>query len=143
MSSDRRAILIANRSPSERLLLELELEKTGRSVHSVGDTLAAERVCTRNGGASILVIDSGLLEAAHDAQWRELRGRHPELAAVVCCPTSLRHVQRTNRNTLRVHPSNRAGIRDALDLLDSYCLREMLTSRPGAENPSPDPEDDR
>jgi hypothetical protein len=81
----------------------------------------------RIGRASILVIDSGLLEAPHDAQWRELRSRHPELAAVVCCPTSRTHVQRTNRNTFVVHPSNRAGICDALDLLDSYRVGEMST----------------
>ena len=44
----------------------------------------------------------------------------------------------TNRNTLRVHPSNRAGICDALDLLDSYRLGEMPISRPGGEDPSPE-----
>lgn len=127
MTSGVPAILIASRSPFERLLIGREIEKAGRSVYPVQNTLAAEWVCSKNGGVSILVIDSELLEAPDDAQWRELRSRHPELAAVVCCPSSRTHIQRTNRNTLLVHPSNRAGIRDALDLLESYRLRERST----------------
>jgi hypothetical protein len=126
MTSGGPVILIASRSLFDRLLIERDLGKAGWSVRAVRDSLAAERVCS-NGRASILVIDSGLLEAPHDPQWRELRSRHPELAAVVCCPTSRTHVQRTDRNTLVVHPSNRAGICDAIALLDSYRLEEMST----------------
>jgi hypothetical protein len=121
MTSGVQMVLIANASSYERHCVERALEKTGRSVCSVADPAQAERVCAENGGASILVIDSGLLEA-RNAQWRKLRRRHPDLGAVVCCPISQNEIQRTDHNTLRVHPSNRAGIRDALDLLDSYRL---------------------
>jgi hypothetical protein len=69
-----------------------------------------------------LVIDSGLLEARRDAQWRGLRMRHPTLAAVVRCPISRDEIQRTDHNTLRVHEDDGAAICDALDLLDSYRL---------------------
>jgi hypothetical protein len=115
-------ILIASASSDERLGVERALAKTGRSVCSVRDTAEAERVCAENGGASILVIDFGLLKAPRDAQWRDLRTRHPALAAVVRCPISRDEIQRTDHNTLRVPQSNGAGICDALDLLDSYRL---------------------
>lgn len=114
-------ILIASASSYERHCVERALQKTGRSVSSVADTAEAERVCAENGGASILVIDSGLLEAPRDAQWRKLRRRHPDIGAVVCCPISPQNeIQRTDHNTLRVHPNNGVGICDALDLLESY-----------------------
>ncbi len=115
-------ILIASASSYERHCVERALEKTGRSVCSVADTAEAERVCAENGGASILVINSGLLEARRNPQWRKLRRRHPDLGAVVCCPMSQNEIQRTDHNTLRVNPNNRSGICDALDLLDSYRL---------------------
>jgi len=124
MTSGVPVILIASASSHERSSVERALEKTGRSVCCVRDTEEAERVCAENGGASILVIDSGLLEAPRDAQWRDLRTRHPALAAVVRCPISRAEIQRTDHNTLRVPQSNGngAGICDALDLLDSYRL---------------------
>jgi hypothetical protein len=122
MTSGVPVILIASASSYERHCVERALQKTGRRVCSVADTAEAERVCAENGGASILVIDFGLLEAPRNAQWRKLRRRHPDLGAVVCCPISQYEIQRTDCNTLRVHPSNGAGICDALDLLDSYRL---------------------
>ena len=121
MTSGVAMILIAGRPSFERLCTERLLE-AGRSVRCVADTGEAERVCAENGGASVLVIDSTVLEAPRDPQWRELRSRHPELAAVVCCPLSRNEIQRTDRNTLLVNPINGLGIRDALDLLDSYHL---------------------
>jgi hypothetical protein len=122
MTSGVPVILIASASSNERRCVEREIEKTGRSVCSVTDAADAERVCAENGGASILVIDSDMLEAPRHAQWRKLRSRHPELAAVVRCHVSRNEIQRRDRNTLLVHPSNGAGICDALDLLDSYRL---------------------
>ena len=122
MTSGVSAILIASASSYGQHCVERALQKTGRRVCSVADTAEAERVCAENGGASILVIDSGLLEAPRNAQWRKLRRRHPDLGTVVCCPISQNEIQRTDCNTLRVHPSNGAGICDALDLLDSYRL---------------------
>ena len=126
-------ILIASASSDEELGVERALARTGRRVRCVRDTAEAERVCAENGGASILVIDSVLLEAPRDAQWRDLRTRHPALAAVVRCPISRDEIQRTDHNTLRVHQSNGAGngsgngsgICDAVDLLDSYRLGGM------------------
>jgi hypothetical protein len=125
MKSSVPVVIVASASHYERLRTEYELEKTGRSVCCVTDTMAAESLVSENGGTSILVIDSGLLEAAHDAQWRELRGRHPELAAVVRCLVPRHEIQRADRNTLLVHPSNIPGICAALDLLDRYRLREL------------------
>jgi len=115
-------ILIASASSDEQLGVERALARTGRRVRCGRDTAEAERVCAENGGASILVIDSALLEAPRDAGWRDLRTRHPALAAVVRCPISRDEIQRTDHNTLRVHRSNGARISDALDLLDSYRL---------------------
>ena len=122
MTSGVPVILIASASSYGRHCVERALQKTGRRVCSVADTAEAERVCTEDGGASILVIDSGLLEAPRNAQWRKLRRRHPDLGAVVCCSISQNEIQRTDCNTLRVNPSNGAGLCDALDLLDSYRL---------------------
>src|SRR5688572_20123104 len=85
MTSGVPVILIASASSYGRHCVERALQKTGRRVCSVADTAEAERVCAEDGGASILVIDSGLLEAPHNAQWRKLRRRHPTLGAVVCC----------------------------------------------------------
>jgi hypothetical protein len=117
--------LIASASSNDRRSVERALENTGRDLFSVADTAEAERVCAEHGGASVLVIDSALLEARPGVEWRKLRGRHPELAAVVCCLVSRNEIQRRDRNTLLVHPSNGAGICDALDLLDSYRLGGM------------------
>jgi hypothetical protein len=120
-------ILIASASSDEQLRVERALARTGRRIRSIRDTAEAERVYAES-GASILVIDSGLLEAPRDAQWRDLRMRHPTLAAVVRCPISRNEIQRTDHNTLRVHEDNGAGICDALDLLDSYRLGKMPAS---------------
>lgn len=76
---------------------------------------------------SVLLIASG----SSDEQLRVERAlartgiRHPTLAAVVRCPISRDEIQRTDHNTLRVREDNGAGICDALDLLDSYCLGGM------------------
>ena len=122
-------ILIASASSDEELGVERALATTGRRVRCIRDTAEAERVCAENGGASILVIDSVLLEAPRDAGWRDLRTRHPALSAIVRCPISRDEIQRTDHNTLRVHQSNGAGngagICDAVDLLDSYRLGGM------------------
>jgi hypothetical protein len=148
MTSGVPVILIASASSHERFSVERALEKTGRSVCFVRDTAEAERVCAENGGASILVIDSALLEAPGDAQWRDLRTRHPALAAVVRCPISRDEIQRTDHNTLRVDQSNGAGICDALDLLDSYHLGGVpapwtkhvtVSSRTRRTRPAPSP----
>jgi len=117
MSACESVILIA-RASSERF--QRPLARTPGRVCLVQDTVEAERVCLENRGAAILVIHAFLLEAPRDARWRELRTRHPELAAIACCPGSPNEIQRTDRNTLRVHPGNGTAIFAALELLDSY-----------------------
>jgi DNA-binding response OmpR family regulator len=118
MPSGVPVILIASASSYERNRLERALEESGRRVCAVTDADEAEGVCAKNGGASILVIDSGLLEEPRDTQWRDLRNRRSELSAVVRCLVSRDEILRADRNTLLVYPSNTERICDALDLLD-------------------------
>ena len=68
-------ILIASAKRDEQLSIEHALMSTGRRVRLVRNPVEAERVCANHGGASILVIDSDLLEAPGDPQWRDLRAR--------------------------------------------------------------------
>ncbi len=127
MTSGVPVVLIASRSPGERLSLESTLAKTGRRVYPVANPAEAEFVCAKYRGASTLVIDSDLLEEPRDAEWRRLRGRYPELATVVRCPVASDRIQRTDHNTVRVHPSNGDGVHEALDILDTYHTRVKRT----------------
>ena len=121
-------VVVATASPYEQLFVERALEKTGRILCSVKYAAAAELVCAECGGAPILVIDAGLLESHRTAEWRELRGRHPELAVVVRSLVSRNEIQQADHNTLLVHPSNGDGLCEALDLLDSYGVTESRAS---------------
>jgi hypothetical protein len=107
--------LIAGVSLHERRSVESILKKTGLTTVVVDDAEDAARELAANGTSGVLVIDSGLLEAAHDSQWRQLRTRQPGLAAVVRCliPRD-KGSQRTNGNTLRVHPDDAEGLREAV-----------------------------
>ncbi len=116
MTACKSVILIASASHG-RLRVQRTRERTLGRVCLVEDTVEAERVCLENRGPAILVIHSRLLEAPRDARWRELRTRHPELAAIVCCPGLPDEIQRTDRNTLRVHPGDGTAIFTALELL--------------------------
>jgi hypothetical protein len=68
-------------------------------------------------GEGVLVIDAGLLEG-HDSQWRQLRAQHPELSAVVRCLTPRSSEgRREDPLTLRVHPADDGGLREAIRAL--------------------------
>jgi hypothetical protein len=82
----------------------------------------AARACAAHNGASILVIDSGLLEMTHDPQWRALRARHPQLGTVVRCLTPRDRVRRANGSTFLVHPDDHDGIRQAVAALGASTL---------------------
>ena len=119
MAACEPVILIA-RASRERPRAQRTRERTLGRVRLVEDTAEAERVCLENRGPAILVIHSRFLEAPHDPRWRELRTRHPELAAIVCCPGSPDQIQRIDRNTLRVRPGNGTALFAALELLGGY-----------------------
>lgn len=78
-------VLIASVSPDEGRLLERGLKKTGWDLLRVEDAEDASRQLDGSDGRPALVIDAGLLQMAHDSQWRDLRSRHPTLATVVRC----------------------------------------------------------
>jgi hypothetical protein len=111
-------VLIASVSLYERRIVESMLKKTGFTTLAVDDAEDAARELSANGAAGVLVIDSGLLEAAHDAQWREVRVLHPKLGAAVRCLISrAKGSQRRNGNTLLVHPDDAEGLRQAVRAL--------------------------
>lgn len=110
--------LIAGVSPHERCIVESILKKTGFTTLIVDDAEDAARVIATGATAGVLVIDSGLLEAAHDSQWRQLRMRHPGLGtAVRCLIPRAKGVQRTDGSTLLVHPDDVEGLREAVCVL--------------------------
>jgi hypothetical protein len=115
MNAETPAILIASVSAYEQHRLGLTLEKTGWNVRVVEDAKEAAKACADHNGASILVIDSGLLEMAHDPQWRILRSGHPQLGAVVRCLVPRGGLRRANGSTFLVHPDDHDGLRRAVD----------------------------
>jgi hypothetical protein len=108
-------VLIASASLHERRLVESTLERSGFTPVGVDDAEEAGRELAANGASGVLVIDSGLLEAAHDSQWRQLRTRHPGLGAVVRC--LIPRVDGRDRSTLLVHPDDDEGLRRAVRML--------------------------
>jgi len=118
MHQDPPLILIASVSLHERRIVESTLKKTGLATVAVDDAEDAGRELSANGASGVLVIDSGLLEAAHDSQWRQLRTRYPGLGAVVrCLIPRAKRVQRTDGNTLLIHPDDDEGLREAVGVL--------------------------
>lgn len=118
MSRTPRLVLIASVSPHERRGVESSLKSTGYTTVAVHDARDAARELAAGGELGVLVIDSGLLEATHDSQWREFRTRHPELGAAVRCLISRpRGSRRLDGNTLLVHPDDAEGLRHAIRAL--------------------------
>ena len=112
------AILIASASSYERQRLEQSLGNGVWKVCGVQDAKEAERACGGHDGASILVIDSGLLLETHaDTQWRSFRDRHPEVAAVVRSLGPRGDIRRLDGSTCVVHPSDLDGICQAIHVL--------------------------
>lgn len=138
MHQDPPLVLIAGVSLHERRIVESTLKKTGFTTVAVDDAEDAGRELSANGGSAVLVIDSGLLEAAHDSQWRQLRTRHPGLGAVVRCliPRAI-GVQRTDGNTLLIHPDDDEGLREAVGVLAAgpSSARSLATPPPSAAGP--------
>ncbi|HXK22769.1 MAG TPA: hypothetical protein VMS55_08860 [Myxococcota bacterium] len=111
-------VLIACVSAYEHRAVESSLKKTGFTTVAVDDAKEAAKEFSANGASGVLVIDSGLLEAAHDSQWRQLRTLHPALGAVVrCLIPRARGGRRTDGNTLLVHPDDDQGLREAICVL--------------------------
>jgi DNA-binding response OmpR family regulator len=118
MNHDALLVLVASVSPYERRSVESSLKRTGCTTLAVHDAEDAARELAANGPSCVLVIDSGLLEAAHDAQWRRLRAHHATLRAVVRCLTPRANgSQRTDGYTLLVHPDDPKALRRALRML--------------------------
>jgi hypothetical protein len=118
MHRDPPLVLIAGVSLHERRIVQATLEKTGFTAVVVDVAEDAARELSANGASGVLVIDSGLLQAAHDSQWRELRTRNPGLGAVVRCLVPRANAsRRTNGSTLLVHPDDDEGLRQAVGLL--------------------------
>jgi hypothetical protein len=111
-------VLIASASLHERRMVESILKKTGFTTLLIDEAEDAVKELSTNGAAGVLVIDSGLLEAAHDAQWRELRMRYPALgAAVRCLLPRTKGIERRDGTTLLVDPDNDEGLRKAVSAL--------------------------
>ncbi len=108
---DRR-VLIACVSPQEGCLLESSLAKTGWSVLRVDDAGHAVRELDGGEQLAVLVIDGGLLEMTHDAQWRVLLEGCPRLGVVVRCLAPRADPPRArDESTFEVHPDDLDGIR--------------------------------
>lgn len=118
MSTKTPMVLIASVSAYERHRLELALKRTGWTLCVTPTAEEASRAYAAHDGSSVLVIDSGLLEMAHDPQWRVLRSDLPELGAVVRCLIPGGGIQRSNGNTFLVHPDDGDAICHAIRLLD-------------------------
>jgi len=105
MHRDLPLVLIAGVSLHERRIVQSILKTTGLTTVIVDDAEDAARELSAESG--VLVIDSGLLVAVHDSQWREFRNRHPGLGAVIrCLIPRAQGVQRADANTLRIHPDD-------------------------------------
>lgn len=100
-------VLIASVSDHERNGLEHTLEATGFRTLVVDAAEEAGAALAASAAPAVLIIDSGLLEARHDAQWRRLRRRYPDLAAVVRCLLPRPDGSRWSHDrTLLVHPDD-------------------------------------
>jgi hypothetical protein len=108
-------VLIASVSRHESRSVEGALSESGWTllrVDAAGDAIREIDGGRRN---TVLVIDAGLLETAHDPQWRVLRARHPELRTIVRCLTPrTRSLESADERTLRVHPDDLLAMREAI-----------------------------
>jgi hypothetical protein len=118
MGEEALLIMIAGVSLYERCIVESVLKNTGFTAVAVQDAEDAERELAACGASGVLVIDSGLLEAAHDPQWRQLRIRHPGLGtAVRCLVPQAKGIQRQSQGTFLVDPDDDEGLREAVGVL--------------------------
>jgi hypothetical protein len=116
-------VLTATVSRGDRRALELVLKEAGFEVRGVDGAGDADTELSSHSGRCVLVIDSGLLNMAHDAQWRFLRERHPELCAVVrCLIPEGQGIQAAERRTLLVHPDHGEDLLEAVRRLAATAI---------------------
>jgi DNA-binding response OmpR family regulator len=122
-------VLTASVSPHDGRWVESTLERAGFQVRLVDDAEAAHGAISGRDGGYVLVIDSGLLEMPHDAQWRLLRARHPRLGAVVRCLIGADPgIRRAEGRTFHVHPDCGEGLLQAVRALARRDPAEALVS---------------
>lgn len=83
MSRELPVVLTASVSNGDCERFASTLSEAGFVVRSVDSAAAVNDQLTGCPGSCVLVIDSGLLEMSHDAQWRRLRSSNPDLGTVV------------------------------------------------------------
>lgn len=110
-------VLIASFSVHDGRELERLLERSAWSVCTARDAGEAARACADHDGATLLVIDSGLLESRSDPQWRIFQKGRPGLGVVVRCLIPRGEIRPVGKNTLCVRPDDEPGLLQALRLL--------------------------
>lgn len=119
MGHDTAVILIASVSSADAWDLGLALKPTGATVLRVEGADEAARCLDgrERAGLVVLVIDAGLLEMAHDPQWRIFRKRHPALRTIVRRLLSRpRSHPKAELPTVDIHPDDMEGLREAVGL---------------------------
>jgi DNA-binding NtrC family response regulator len=111
-------VLIASVSARDSTSLSALLGRTGFATQTVREAREVADGLEANSVPHVLVIDSGMLDSPHDAQWRDLRARHPALGVVVRClvPRAKRSLRHDGR-TVRVHPDDEDGVKRAIRTL--------------------------
>lgn len=108
-------VLAASVAVGDRRWVERTVKDGGYEVRGVVGAEEADEQIDGNARRCVLVIDSGLLEMAHDGVWRELRTRHPELRVVVRCLIAREPgLQRMEAHTFLVHPDSADGLLEAV-----------------------------
>lgn len=108
-------VLIAAVSAQDGQQLEVALERAGWDVVRVSAANEAACEFERPDRSAVLLIDAGLLQMAHDAQWRALRGRYPELGTVVrCLGRTIDLAQAADDGIRTVQPDDLPGISEAI-----------------------------
>jgi hypothetical protein len=76
-------VMIATVAPRDVVGLAVALNGAEFAIREVKGAHHADGEIDGFHGASVLVIDAGLLQMLHDPQWRDLRRRRPHLGVVV------------------------------------------------------------
>lgn len=111
-------VLVASGSLMERQIAGSSLGEAGCATRDVASAEVAAKEVAARGRSCVLMIDSGLLEASHDPQWRLFRAQHPELGVIVRCliPGIPGHL-RDDARTFLVSPRDFDGVRQAVHAL--------------------------
>jgi len=110
-------IVVATVSSYEARLLESTLKLTGLDVTFVHAAREAEALLIDPRLFCVLLVDSGLLEAPSDVQWRELRARHPGVGMVVRSLVRQPGNRPGDACATEVHPDDHRGLLRALRAL--------------------------